>query len=266
MSASPKNGAGEPPYRVVAVRYGTLETTRGALLGEDASGKGPDAPMRLDYFFWVIRNRRRTILVDTGFRREDGEARGRTMLRDPEPALDGIRGSSEVEALLLTHLHYDHTGNLEMAEEAPVLVGATEFEYWAQDAVREGPQASLVEPEDLGRLDSLHRAGRVCLLGEEEFIAPGVRVRCVGGHTPGQLIVEIAGAEGPVILASDALHLYEELDGSCLFADTIDAYAARRTNARLRELAESGARVVPGHDPLVTERFPALANGVYRIC
>jgi glyoxylase-like metal-dependent hydrolase (beta-lactamase superfamily II) len=125
--------------------------------------------------------------------------------------------------------------------------------------------AGLAEPEDLARLAALERQGRVRLLPEDCAIAPGLRALRVGGHTPGQLIVEVGAAAGPLILASDALHFYEELDGNCLFADTVDPAAARRALAWLRERAGSGATVVPGHDPLVRERFETIADGVLRV-
>ena len=65
----------------------------------------------------------------------------------------------------------------------------------------------------------------------------------------------MAAAGGPVVLASDAVHYYEELERDRPFstvANLADMYAAFD---RIREMGEGGARVVAGHDPLVTERF-----------
>jgi glyoxylase-like metal-dependent hydrolase (beta-lactamase superfamily II) len=254
----------EPPYEVVAVRYGSLEASRGELLRDDRSGRPAEQPLCLDYFFWLVRNENRAVLVDTGFSRRSGEARGRTLLREPAAALAALQGSRGIDAVLLTHLHYDHTGNLAMAPGADVLLGEAERRFWSAD-LAEVAGAELVEPEDLARLDELEREGRVRLLPDEATIAPGLRARCVGGHTPGQLVLEVSAAAGEVILASDALHFYEELDGSCLFAHTVDPTAARRALAGLRERAEAGATVVPGHDPLVCERFETIADGVFRV-
>ena len=62
------------------------------------------------------------------------------------------------------------------------------------------------------------------------------------------------------MLASDAVHYYEELERDRPFsivASLADMYAAFD---RIRALAEAGARVVAGHDPLVAERFGRPAD------
>ena len=113
----------------------------------------------------------------------------------------------------------------------------------------------------------MREAGRLTLAGRARQIAPGIELTQVGGHTPGQAIVTVATAGGPVVLASDAVHYYEELERDRPFsivANLADTYAAFD---RIRELAQAGALVVAGHDPLVAERFgdPADAPGVIRI-
>ena len=65
------------------------------------------------------------------------------------------------------------------------------------------------------------------------------------------------------MLASDAVHFYEELEFDRPFSvvgDLAQMYAAYDT---LKELARTGAEVVPGHDPEVARRYPrADATGV----
>jgi len=67
------------------------------------------------------------------------------------------------------------------------------------------------------------------------------------------------------VLASDASHFYANMDQTRPFpivwsvADMVEGYR------RLRELAESPAHIIPGHDPLVMERYPAPASGLDRI-
>ena len=114
---------------------------------------------------------------------------------------------------------------------------------------------------------ALHAAGRLTLAGRTRQVAPGIELIQVGGHTPGQAIVTVATAGGPVVLASDAVHYFEELERDRPFsivASLADMYAAFD---QIRELADDGARVVAGHDPLVAERFghPADPPGVITI-
>ncbi len=54
-------------YEVLAVRYGTRQASaREVFLNYHSYGE-PDRPLGMDYFFWIIRNKARTVVVDTGF-------------------------------------------------------------------------------------------------------------------------------------------------------------------------------------------------------
>jgi glyoxylase-like metal-dependent hydrolase (beta-lactamase superfamily II) len=69
--------------------------------------------------------------------------------------------------------------------------------------------------------------------------------------------VRVATRRGSLVLASDASHFYANMEEARPFpivwsvAEMIDGYA------RMRALAESPAHIIPGHDPLVLERYPA---------
>ena len=63
-----------------------------------------------------------------------------------------------------------------------------------------------------------------------------------------------------MLLASDAVHYYEELERRLPFEIYVDLAEMVAGYGLLGELAEStGAVLVPGHDPLVTERFPPVS-------
>ena len=75
------------PWEVIAVRYGTRMTTKSAVyLNYDQYGE-PDAPLRMDYFFWVLRNAQEVIIIDTGFSDAAGKRRQRKMTISPAQAL-----------------------------------------------------------------------------------------------------------------------------------------------------------------------------------
>jgi glyoxylase-like metal-dependent hydrolase (beta-lactamase superfamily II) len=70
-----------------------------------------DAPMPLDYFVWVVRNDKRTIVVDTGFGEMEAKERGRRLLQTPVQALQRLDVDARtVEEVVITQLHYDHAG------------------------------------------------------------------------------------------------------------------------------------------------------------
>jgi glyoxylase-like metal-dependent hydrolase (beta-lactamase superfamily II) len=63
---------------------------------------------------------------------------------------------------------------------------------------------------------------------------------------------------GPVVLASDSSHFYENFEAGKVFPIVVDVEDTLKGYARLVELAASRKRVIPGHDPLVLDRYPSL--------
>jgi glyoxylase-like metal-dependent hydrolase (beta-lactamase superfamily II) len=248
------------PWTVIAARYGTLETTlREAYYRWEAYGE-PDGPARLDYFFWVLRRGDETILVDTGFHPDAGRRRGRTTLIEPAEAMARLGiSAATVSRVVITHLHYDHTGNLDVLPDAELLVPAIELDFWLSPMGARGQFAGSVEEDELERVRAAQAAGRVRRLVGGEEIAPGVHAVHLGGHTPGQMALAVFGdGAPPVVLASDAVHFYDELEQErpfAVIADLAEMYEAYDT---LRELAGAEGRILPGHDPEVMERYPRV--------
>jgi glyoxylase-like metal-dependent hydrolase (beta-lactamase superfamily II) len=244
-------------FSVVAVRYGTLETTLADAYYRWSAYGEPDGPARLDYYFWILRSDDETILVDTGFHPEAGARRGRTTLIEPAEAMAQLGiGAESVSRVLLTHLHYDHTGNLDVLPDAELLVPAIELDFWLSPMGQRGQFAGLVEAAELERVRAAEAEGRVRRLIGGEEIAPDVHAVHLGGHSPGQMALAIFGERAPVILASDAAHFYDELDHERPFAVIADLAEMYEGYDTLRELAGAEGHIVPGHDPAVMQRYP----------
>jgi glyoxylase-like metal-dependent hydrolase (beta-lactamase superfamily II) len=249
-------------WTVTAVRYGTLETTLADVYYRYWAYGEPDGPARLDYYFWILRDADdgETILIDTGFHPEAGRRRGRTCLIEPAEAMAALGVTPDaVSRVMLTHLHYDHTGNLDVLPEAQLLVPALELDFWQGPLARRPQFADAVERAELDGLRDAEAAGRVRRLIGGEELAEGVHAVHLGGHSPGQMALAIFGTGHPVVLASDAVHFYDELERDrpfAVIADLAEVYEAYDT---LRELAGApGSHLVPGHDAAVMERYPRV--------
>jgi glyoxylase-like metal-dependent hydrolase (beta-lactamase superfamily II) len=72
-------------------------------------------------------------------------------------------------------------------------------------------------------------------------------------------------AHGTVVLASDNMYLYENLDKHVPIAATLDANSNLRAQDRMKTLATKPEWIVPGHDPAEFTRFTKVADGVVRI-
>ncbi len=142
----------------------------------------------------------------------------------------------------------------------------SEYEFWTGPLGDRTLFAHHTEAAEISHLRSLRAAGRLTLTGRSHQVAPGVALTEVGGHTPGQAVVTVDGGPGRIVLASDAVHYYEELERDRPFTTVVnlaDMYAAFD---QIREMEQdAGTRVIAGHDPVVAECFPAFhgKDGVF---
>jgi glyoxylase-like metal-dependent hydrolase (beta-lactamase superfamily II) len=251
-------------YEVLAVRYGMRTAHKSdSFLNYQVYGE-PDAELPMDYFFWVVRDARRTVVVDCGFDPQVGRRRGRTTLVDPVQALHGLGiDPSTVDTLVVSHAHYDHIGNLDAFPAAEIVLARREYEFWTGPYAGRLQFAHSTEADELARLAKAGADGRLRLVEDSLDLAPGLELVVVGGHTPGQLVAQVAVPDGAAILAADALHFYEELERDRPFFVVSDLLEMYRGLDLLREMSEDqGRRLVAGHDRQVGERFPDRVDGL----
>lgn len=245
---------------VLAVRYGTRAALKSELFHRFESYGEPDAETGIDYYLWVLRGGPPTVVVDTGFDPAVGSRRGRSTLCPPVEALSraGVDPHS-VSRVIVTHLHYDHIGNLAAFPAAEFLLPERELEFWTGPLASRSQFSEHVEAGEIDLVRELHSEGRVRSLTGSSGVGPGVTATVVGGHSPGQLILTVKTAGGSVILASDAVHFYEELALDRPFAIIANLEEMYRAYDLVRELCgEPGAVLLPGHDPAVMTRHAAL--------
>jgi glyoxylase-like metal-dependent hydrolase (beta-lactamase superfamily II) len=248
-------------HEVLIVRYGARTTARRDVFLNYHVYDEPDGPIEMDFFFWVIQGDAGPVVVDTGFSRAAARARGRSMHVDPRDALADL-GIEPADAppVIITHGHYDHIGNLSHFNRSQVVVARAEAEFWAGPSSRHAQFRHAVEESELQTLAGVIGEGRALLFDDRYQVAPGIEVIRVGGHTPGQSVVVVQTAAGPVVLASDAVHYYEELSRDMPFASVtslIDMYDAF---SQLRAMLSdgSGAHLVSGHDPATLDLYPQV--------
>lgn len=249
-----------PLYEVYAIKYAHHERRASHnFIGGDPH----DGPMPLDYFVWLLRGQGREVLVDTGFSAAMAARRGRQHLRCPA---EGLRllgvNSSELRDVVITHLHYDHVGGFELFPRATFHLQEREMRYATGRYMCQECFRGAFDAEDVVGMVRRVYEGRVQFHdGDAEFM-PGISVHLIGGHTMGLQVVRVATRRGAVVLASDASHFYANMEQVRPFpivwsvAEMVDGYR------RLRDLAESPAHIIPGHDPLVLQRYPAPAGAL----
>lgn len=242
-------------YEVYAIKYAKHDRNASAnFIGGDPH----DGPMPIDYFVWVIKNAEETWIVDCGFDERSAAERGRTLIRSVPEALKLVGVSAaEVEQLIITHMHYDHIGNLAAFPKASFHLQDREMafatgRYMRHHALREG--YSLRDVKEV--LEQVY-AERVEFHDGDVQLTSGISLHAVGGHSNGLQVVRVHTARGWIVLASDASHFYRNMDENKPYPITFHIGDMLEGYRRLDALADSHDHIIPGHDPEVLKRYPA---------
>jgi len=242
-------------HRIYAIRYAHLERMSDLnFLGGDDHAQ----PMPLDYFVWVIRSGERTLVVDTGFDAAAAQRRRRTLLR---PVAEGLAAlgvdCAAVRDVIITHLHYDHAGNVPLFPAARFHVQDAEMAYCTGRAMTHAHLAAPFDAENVVEMVRRVFDGRVVFHAGDVQLYPGVSLHHLPGHTLGLQVVRVDTERGPVVLASDAIHFWANLERATPYPVVADVAAYLEALRRLRTLAPSIDHIIPGHDPAVLRKFPA---------
>lgn len=247
-----------PVYEIFALRYATVSRRR----NENFLASDPhNGPMPMDYFVWVVRNQERTLLVDTGFNEHAAILRKRDFLRCPIKALSvlGIT-PDKISDVILTHLHYDHAGNIDLLPMATFHLQEEELQYavsryMSYRTLRHAYAAKDVTDIVKGLYDE-----RVHFYHGDAHFAPGIELIHVGGHTRGLQAVRVHTARGWVMLASDASHYYDNVCNESPFPIVYNVGDMLEGYRKLTGLVETMDHFIPGHDPLVMRYYPFFGN------
>jgi N-acyl homoserine lactone hydrolase len=196
---------------------------------------------------YAVRHEGGVFLFDTGFREasvdDDAELRAffeKYALRT-RPLLEALDDAgidrAEVTAVANCHLHFDHSGQNALFPDVPIYVQPAELA-----AARE-PDYTLPEVYRFA-------GARFEQIDGDHEIAPGVRILATPGHSPGHQSLLVDMAEGPLLLAGQAVYsrgewigLGDDREGLSTAHDTA---AYRRSIDRLKAIRPK--RVLFGHD------------------
>jgi glyoxylase-like metal-dependent hydrolase (beta-lactamase superfamily II) len=248
----------EDLWQIYAVRYAHHErmARENFMIGDPHD----DSPMPLDYFVWALVSQERSIVVDTGFDEPMARQRGRTLLK---PLTDGLKAvgvdPAKIEDVLITHMHYDHCGNHHLFPSARYHVQDREMRFCTGRYMTHPVMRIPFEADDVIAMVRRVFSGRVVFHDGDEEIAPGLSVHHVGGHTMGMQIVRVQTRRGTVVLASDASHLYANMEREVPYPIAYNIGEVMEGYRRAYALASSREHVIPGHDPLVMKRYPAAS-------
>ncbi len=248
-----------PTYEILALRYGILAPrvqAQNLIMPDDHM-----APEPLDFLVFAVRGNGRTIVFDTGFSAERAQRRGRELLCTPAQALAnaGIDAAT-VPEVVLSHMHWDHAGGMEYFREAKFHLQEKEMEFCTGVCMCHPHLRRPFDVEDVVDAVRALYADRIRFHNGSTEIAPGISLHMIGGHTKGIMCMRVPTARGSVVLAGDSTHLWANIRRRNPFPVVVDVEDMLNGYDTLESLADGPDHVIPGHDPLILQRFPALGG------
>ena len=250
-------------YELFAVKYAPHGRTQAANFIDPPD---PHEAMPINYFIWAAVSGDSTFVIDMGFTAETAADRGRTFLRCPAEALALIGvDAATVKDVIVTHFHYDHIGNFDKFPGADFHLQDREMAFATGRHMLDAKQGSSMNVDDVVGMVRHVYGKRVIFHDGDAELAPGLSLHHIGGHTDGLQCVRVMTKRGWVVVASDACHLYANMETRNPFPIIFDLDTVFAGYDRLNELAPSPGHIVPGHDPMVLDRYPAVSedlNGI----
>lgn len=179
------------------------------------------------------------ILVDTGgvepdgvrwmpyFRKEGQDPVSQLALYDIVP--------DDIDTVIITHLHWDHTGNNSLYKNAKFYVQKREYDAFLSGMNKTCYDIEPVISTDFEFLD-----------GDVENLLPGISVILAPGHTPGFEIVTVDTEKGKYAILSDTAVRFEHWDEPRLIQDP--GYDSETLLKAIDYIDNLGAFILPGHD------------------
>lgn len=192
------------------------------------------------------------------------EPRKREQEIEAQLARAGVK-PEEIDIVVLTHLHWDHVGNVTKFPNAQFICSQEELRfalhplpclYKAYEALQWG-----MEPRFLKVIERMKAVEM-----KEKEILEGVKLIPLPGHTPGSIGVVVETEKGPHVITGDAISKYGNLKGApeerqpyLMTGIYTDMMAMWKSFERIDEIVGGDlTKVIPGHEPLVfqKERYP----------
>ena len=258
----------KPDYHIYAIKYADGGHAPISLF---ASGGPQKDSIDLYFMTWLITgNNGKKILVDAGMTRDLDWTSKLPWFTSPDSPLAEMNiKPDEITDIILTHPHADHINGIRLFPKAHIWIQKEDYGYFVGLAWQNGGQNFGFEKKDVNYLVNLNMEGKVTLVdGDNKQLFPGITVYTGSRHTYNSQYVLVESGSDKVIIASDNISIYYNLDhltSAPYMAGTFDTLGYVQSMKRMKTMATDIRYIIPGHDSDIFKRFPLIRPDVVQI-
>jgi glyoxylase-like metal-dependent hydrolase (beta-lactamase superfamily II) len=217
----------------------------------------------------------RRILVDTGLG-DRWDEKGRRIYdihRQPGQLRQQLQAAGvpleSITDVVLTHLHFDHTGGALREGEHGLEPSFPAASYWVQEQQWKWAHNPTDRDRASFRRDDFHAleaTGKLHLVDGLKEILPGVRVRPIHGHTPGQQMVEFHTGAGVVVYCGDLIPFASHVHPPWIMGfDLNPLLTLNEKKEFLSRACEDHYILVFEHDPQIEACTVSFSEGRFKV-
>ncbi len=177
--------------------------------------------------------------------------------------------SEEITDVILTHLHFDHTGGSTYKDangsikltfpNAKHYVQKSQWEHALKPTLKD--RASFLAPDFL----PIEEAGKLVILDGEKEIYPGIKILVTPGHTPGHQAVKVSSEGKTVLYCGDLIPTSSHIPLPFVMGYDLEPVRTMNEKQKLFEHAvKEGWVLVFEHDPIYAAAIVECVDGRYQ--